>query len=402
MTRAADVLVIGAGFSGLTAAYRLERAGVDVRVLEARDRTGGRAWRIAVGDASFDAGCEALDHQHAALLGLADEVGVAVDEVPAWTTQSSEGADPELELFRELEREVYSLAARVDPNHPEDVDGAATLDRQTLAGWLEDRGASRRVLEEAEMSISIGSSSVPTSEMSLLGYATKMAAGAAPTGLKLRFAGGPSVVVARLAEALEGRIGLGAEVARIEDDGGGVAVWLANGTVERGKRAVVAIPLTLQREVRFHPPLPEHRRRALAEARYGDVVKEAALFDTAPDVLVPAISADGFVYRSADEPRMLVRFAGAGAAGRKLDFRRLARTEPGAHAAVDWSRERWSRGSYLILGPGHLLSWGRRLAEPHGRVHFGGAERSTIKSYMEGAVRGGEEVAEEVLAALAG
>jgi monoamine oxidase len=66
---------------------------------------------------------------------------------------------------------------------------------------------------------------------------------------------------------------------------------------------------------------------------------------------------------------------------------------------VDWAAEPFSRGSYLIFGPGDLTTWGRRLAEPHGRVHFAGSEASDLPSYAEGAVRAGERAADEVLAA---
>jgi monoamine oxidase len=401
VTVARRVVVIGAGLSGLAAAYRLDRAGVHVAVLEARERVGGRAWRIPVGDSFFDAGCEALDHEHASLRSLAAELGVGTWEAPPWSSDPPadlEGSDAE--LFVQFEHEIEGLAARVDPDHPEDLEGAAELDAESLAGWLAARGASARVLEAAENWIAVASSTVPTREMSWLAYAVKLAAGAAPTGLTLRFDGGPTALAEALLAALDGRIELGRPVAALEDDASGVAVRMADGTTVRAGRAVLAIPLTAQRRIRFHPPLPELHRRALAEARYGAVIKEAALFEGDFSVPDPDVSADGHFYSAAHDPRLLVRFAGAGATERSIDLAAVAGAPPSAHVAVDWAGEAWNGGSYLILGPGQLLSWGQSLGEPHGRIHFAGAERSTLKSYMEGAVRAADDAAAEILSEL--
>jgi monoamine oxidase len=193
---------------------------------------------------------------------------------------------------------------------------------------------------------------------------------------------------------------MSAPVVGVEDEGSEVVVRVEDGRVERARRVVIAVPLTAQGSIQFDPQLPDHRRRALAEARYGEVVKEAALFDEPPVLPVSDVSADGHLYLSAHEPRLLIRFAGAGAARRPLSLERIAGAMPRGQARVEWRRERWTQGSYLILAPGQLLSWGDRLGEPHGRIHFAGAERSTLKSYMEGAARAADEVVAEVLAAL--
>jgi monoamine oxidase len=399
MTRHA-VIVVGAGLSGLTTAYRLTRADVDVVVLEARERVGGRAWRVPVGDASFEAGCEALDTEHHALRCLATDAEVEVVEGPPWAGDAPSDLEGEdLDLLLAFEAEVHSLAERVDPLNPGDLDGAGRLDRQSLADWLVEQGASERVLETVETTIAIGSSSVPTREMSLLAYAAKLAAGAAPTGLRLHLRGGPSGLAARLAEQLDGRVRTGAPVVGLAQEGGSVTVRMADGTAQHADRAVVAVPLTLQRELRFDPPLAQHRLRALDEACYGDARKDAAFFDPGPaPTLSKVLSADGFFYTSTDDPRVLIRFAGAEAAARPIDFARAAGADPRAVAGVRWSDERWTRGTYLILGPGHLTTWGGRLAEPHGLIHFAGAECSNLPSYMEGAVRAGEAAAEDLLA----
>jgi monoamine oxidase len=383
----------------LTAAYRLAQAGADVVVLEARDRVGGRAWRLPVLDeGEFDAGCEAVDDAHTALLDLAAELGVPTMRVERWTTARRpplEGDD--LALFTELEEEIGSLAARIDPLHPESVEGASSLDAQTLGGWLADRGASPRVLDVAETWYAVASSSVPIELMSLFAYAAKQAAGAGPNGLEIRFVGGPSAVAARLATELGDCVRLGSPAVALDQGSDGVRVTLGDGTTLVAERAILAIPLTLQRELRFEPPLPPHRLEALASARYGEVVKAAAYYEGPAPVPAEQVTGDGIAFVSGEDDRVLVLFAGSRAARRPDALRALAGESPHAYCEVDWSQERYTRGSYLILGPGDLLAWGRRLAEPHARIHFAGAEASPLPSYMNGAVLAGERAAREIL-----
>jgi len=124
----------------------------------------------------------------------------------------------------------------------------------------------------------------------------------------------------------------------------------------------------------------------------------------------------GVVYEPEPVQPLLGLFAGSTAArplarlgGRRRREELLARVgaavgvsppAPRAVASVVWSRERFSKGSYLIFGPGDLTGWGRRLAEPHGLVHFAGSEASALPSYMEGAILAAERVAREVAEAI--
>jgi monoamine oxidase len=292
--------------------------------------------------------------------------------------------------LRALDERIAEIARSVVPLHPEDLDGAAALDAQSLEDWLVADGAGPEVLAEAETRYAVASSSVPIGQMSLLAMAAKTAAGASPRGLKVRIDGGPSALAARLHARVAERVVLGTQAVAVEQEQGGIVVRAADGRIERARRAVLAIPLTLQRTLRFGPPLAEHRRLALGRARYGLVVKAAAVFAepfrAEGDPPLSALTGEGLVYEPDDSRRLIGLFAGSDAAGRVCP--------PGP--AVDWSREPFSRGSYLIFGPGDLLAWGRRLAEQHGRLHFAGAEASTLPSYLEGAVRAGERAAVEV------
>jgi monoamine oxidase len=209
-----------------------------------------------------------------------------------------------------------------------------------------------------------------------------------------------------MAAALGDRVRLGAEAVAIEQDSAGVRVRLADGDAVRGSRAVLALPLTAQRSLRFDPPPPRHRREALARARYGDALKAALVYEEVPEGSYPRLEARGVLYRP-DPGLPLVGCFAASTPARRLaelaeeerrsELGRLAGAEPRAFRSIAWSQEPFTRGSYLIFGPGDLTTWRRRLAEPHGRLHFAGSESSPLPSYVNGAILAGERAAQEVL-----
>lgn len=321
----------------------------------------------------FEAGCEALDEAHERLLALGGELGVGVRSGAPWLGTLEPDLDAnELALFHALDEELGALARAIDPEHPAEADGAAALDATSLEEWLRRRGASPRVLDAAETWHCVASASVALGETSLLAQAAKATAGAAANGLRLRLAGGPSALADALADALDGRGRLAAEAVAIEQEGDGVTVRLRNGRSEQGASAILGVPLTTQRALRFDPPLPPHRRIALEKARYGDVVKAGLAYETPPPRERPELTCAGLVYEPDPDLPLVAVFAGAAAARRlerlaprerDAELVRLGGGAPRALASVSWGSEPFARGSYLVFGPGDLTGWGHRLAE---------------------------------------
>ncbi|MEN0005239.1 MAG: NAD(P)/FAD-dependent oxidoreductase [Bacteroidota bacterium] len=76
-----DLLIIGAGLTGLSLAYFLRNSGLKIHLLEARERVGGRIHTLyPVGQAPLEMGATWLGKKHTALVSLLDELGIATFE----------------------------------------------------------------------------------------------------------------------------------------------------------------------------------------------------------------------------------------------------------------------------------------------------------------------------------
>ncbi len=395
-----DVVVIGAGLSGLTAAHRLAQAGADVTVLEASDRVGGRVWTRHADGRPWEAGGEAIDATNAHLRGLADEVGAAIvrsavgwgDHGPtpsaAWVAgrRGFESPPGYVALLDEIER----LGQHPDPS----------TDAVSVGGWLRSREAAPFDRAVAETMISVVAATVPLERMSLHALALKDAArGGARSDSEFRFGEGAGGFAERIAAGLGARVRLQSSVLALRNAASGVEVSLAGGEVVNAPRAVVAIPLYAHEPLGGLRPIP-------AGATYGVAVKSLIELerDLPPDAPTSAVTDTvlGYAYRR--DQRTLGAFVGSTPARRLAalsdaaalrDLNEPVRTMFGVGVARV-TRVVYPR-SYLILAPGQLTGWWPRLALPDGCVHYAGAETSALPSFMEGAVMAGERVAREVI-----
>src|SRR4051812_42068592 len=292
--RAADVVVVGAGLSGLTAARRLRDAGLDVVVLEARDRAGGRLRTVTADGHAIDLGGTWIGAADMRLGALACELGLA-----SWPTFSA-GEDVVLvepgrarrgRRHRRLHplhtlahrrgvRRLEELASRIDCARPWAAPDAGPLDAATLATWL--RGPATVA---ALMTSILGADTEGVSVLGALGYLSSGGGLAALIGIEGgaqdRFlAGGAQALAEGLAAGLGDTVELEAPVRRIEHGTDGVRVSSDRVVVEAG-HVVVALPPGPAARLTYDPVLPERRAALLGGLRVGPVGRVVAVYDEA-------------------------------------------------------------------------------------------------------------------------
>ena len=448
MTAAADVVVVGAGLAGLSAARRLVDAGAEVVVLEARDRVGGRTLTLPAADGTpIDHGGQWIGPTQDRIAALATRVGVTT--YPSYErglhTELRDGqahhydgpfpgGDPVTAVaIGQAIRELDGMAAQVPLEAPWTARQALDWDSQTVETWLKGRVPAERARAWLRAAIR-GTQAAEPRDLSLLHtlFFIGSAGGIAPliaTGggaQERRFHQGAQMVSIRLAETLGERVVLGApaNVVRHGDDG---VVVEADGRAVAAGRAILAVPPALAGRLAYRPVLPGWRNQLTQRMPMGSVIKVHTLYDE-PFWREQGLSGLAFgdsgpvriVYDNSPEvgsPGVLVGFiegeqarawARRGPAERRTailagltDYFGVRAGRPRELLERSWADEEYSGGCYAgYFPPGVWTSFGQALREPIGRLHWAGTETATVwTTFMEGAVQSGERAADEVLAA---
>jgi len=453
MTATHDVIVVGAGVTGLTAAYRLAQAGKDVLVLEARDRIGGRLLTEVHGDsdtAAFEVGGQWVSPDQDALIAMIDELGLTtfpryrageslyVDRTGAVRrfTEDLPVSDATNAAIEQLTKTLDGLVAEIDPDRPWEHPDAAHLDSVAFDTWLRDQCDDAEACDNIALYIGPAMLTKPSYAFSAL-QALQMAASAGSFSnlvdadfiLDRRVEGGLASVPRLLAEQLGDRVRLSADVTEIEWSEDGAVVHVGSGAnfeTLTARHVVIAVPPTVQRRIRFSPEMPAEHRMAREHQSFGLVLKVQLVYPT-PFWRAEGLSGTGFapyelvheIYDNTpedDERGFLVGFvAGTNAddLGRLTAQERRARIlasaasyfgdaalSPVVFHESDWQHQELTGGAYgTSFDLGSLSRYGAKLREPMGAVRFGSSDVAGLGfQHVDGAIRVGAEIAAEILA----
>ncbi|WP_433237887.1 flavin monoamine oxidase family protein [Actinomadura nitritigenes] len=455
---AADVVIVGAGLSGLAAARDLVAAGRSVIVLEARERPGGRVYGMPLGDGTTsEGGAEFIGPTQDRIAALAQDMGVATyptyntgqnvyyrnGKRSLYATDGVLGAVPPDWGVVDLEVALLKLggmAKDVPVGQPWKAAKAEEWDAQTFYTWSRSNSLSSgaRFLMDEFISSTMSVRSQDVSLLYVLNYIASAGNEGNPGsvdrlidtkggGQESRFVGGSQEVPVRLAAKLGDIVRYNTAVRSISTDGGGVTV-AADGLTVSAKRVVVAMSPAIAGKIDFSPALPAARAQLMQRYPMGSVCKFVAVYDTpfwrADGLTGQAVSDSGAIDATFDNSPpdgsrgIMMGFMNQ-ANIRKLDgasadevraaglasfatFFGDKAESPVRTAFQRWDNETWSGGGPVgVAPPGVLTGFGEALRAPCGPIHWAGTETSDYwTGYMDGAVRSGERVAKEVDAAL--
>ena len=417
------VIIIGAGFAGLSAAYYLYKKKIDFIILEARNRISGRVFSHTMDEKEnlvIELGAEWVGNSHTRLHNLCNEFGLELQNNQFESHLVYQGR-----YYKNTEWD-YSDAwkkkfASIIENYPKMTQAdKIKLDKMDWWRFLVNNGCDGRDLDIRELldSTDFGETIRSVSAFAAL---AEYAESSEKNEMDLKIKGGNSSLAKKIAEKIGyEKIKLEHRVSRILQDKYGVKVVCENGQSFTADKIICTTPTFAARKIKWEPGLPTDQVNAMNELQYARINKNPLLFkerfwkDENFDMITDQ-SPHYFYHATKNQPSskgVLISYTvGEKAAvvanqseewkttmiGQTLqpffgDVKALLEKQTNYY----WGNDEFSRGAYAIYGKGQWFRIMPILKRSHIHTHFAGEHLADWQGFMEGAINTGEEAAAKI------
>ncbi|KAN0052930.1 hypothetical protein ACTA71_012410 [Dictyostelium dimigraforme] len=451
-----DTIVIGGGLSGLKTAYDLKKSNLNILVLEARNRYGGRTDSIKIGNGWVDAGGQWLGTNNPSLKQLCKELNLetykqyytgktvfdfddngeikSLDESSLNFDLKDVGIGfirPIVEVISKISRNIdFSKTSKENPI-------MLSLEKLTVSEWLEISGFGESIkFFNWFCKMTVASSSNDISILFLLKYVNSCSS---IEGLFIsddectesdRVIGGSMMVSERMVSFIK-NCKLNCEVISIDQISQSnkrlVKITTSNGEIYYCRNVVSTIPPVLLKRVEFKPELPMEKQRLKNEMEMGNTIKVIIIYDSTfwrdQGFNGKVQSFNGPIYQAFDNCthdlsiKSIVGFiigkdelknwyTKSKDQRKSAVLNQLSRywgpkaLNPIHYIERNWNEEKYSSGCFMgVCKPGNIISQcNNYYREPHGKIHWAGTETSNQwYGHMEGAINSSKRVVNEIL-----
>jgi monoamine oxidase len=418
------VIIIGAGFAGLAAAYALHKRKTDFVVLEARNRTGGRVFSHTM-DAKenlvVELGAEWVGASHKRIIKLCEQFGLTLENNQLDTHLLYRGeyfTNDQWDYSAGWNKKFEQL---LEAYHRMDETEKIRIDKMDWWRYLVNNGCDGRDLQLRELldSTDFGESIRQVSAFAAL---AEYAESSKKNEMDFKIKNGNSQLAHKFAEKIGAeKIKTGHAVTRIVQNKNGVTVHCSNGAVFTGDKLICTAPTFSVLQIDWQPRLPPAYLAALNELQYARICKNPILFskkfwpaDGRFDMVtdMPAHYLYNATKNQASEKGVLISYTTgdkADVVNNQSDAWRqrmvLEALQPGfgdlsTHVEQQtkyyWGEDNYSRGAYAIYRPGQWFRLMPLLQQSFMHTHFAGEHLAEWQGFMEGAIITGEMAAAEI------
>ncbi|MBS1518929.1 MAG: FAD-dependent oxidoreductase [Bacteroidetes bacterium] len=418
-----SVVIIGAGFSGLAAANKLQENGFDVTVLEARKRTGGRVFSHVIDENEnlvVELGAEWIGGSHQRIISLCKEFGLEIENNRFNDRLIYKGKfyrpeewdfSPEWNLKFEKILSEYKLLTDEEK---------IQLDKMDWWRFLMNNDIPAKDLDIREYadSTDFGESIRFVSAYSAL---AEYAESNEYNEMDFKVKGGNKLIADSLAEKIGHENILTDHKVTDVNDSGRITLKCSNGKIFTCDKLICAIPTFSMSKINWYPALSKEKKEAINALQYCRIIKSATLFserfwkDEAFSILTDSYT--HYFYHATKNQKspkgVLVTYAIGDKADilSKMDkperIKIITGTLQPAMGDVSkfaenninyyWGDDEFSKGAYALYGKGQWFGVMPVLRENAGNIYFAGEHIADWQGFMEGAVNSGEEAAERIM-----